>query len=72
MQLKCEVPLKPYKIPTNLDQLIQTLKLNYSYDHRYVLLCDTKSLCGQLHDGKTLKGMFNVLIGSGGRCWKVR
>lgn len=34
MQLRMEVPLKPYKIPTNLDHLIQTLKLDYSSDKR--------------------------------------
>lgn len=34
LQLKNEVLLKHYKIPTNLDQLIQTLKLDYSYDKR--------------------------------------
>lgn len=34
LQLKNEVPLKHYKVPTHLEQLIQTLKMNYSYDQR--------------------------------------
>lgn len=37
MQLRMEVPLKPYKIPTNLDHLIQTLTLDYSSDKRTLL-----------------------------------